>query len=438
MDVAGHVQVEGLGAREAVTLWTTLMDEKGIQFSSHAHYQADVSGSVDVWRHRSQGGRYQGVFPQGLVSTLAPAPPACQQDVKFKWARLYKRRVEEPFTYQVRVLRGHLTEKELYSGSRPETLASVHFTRDCMGPGVTRHEVEHGNICGTLFLPPGQGPHPLVLDMFGSQAGRTEYRASMLASKGYASLWLPYFAFKHLPNNVTTLHMDYFLEALDYLQNVPKGNRGRVGVVGSSKGAEIAIVLAGLSRDVKAVVGINSYNLSIDSNYVFRGKSYLKGFKLTKESFYVNKGRDGIQYAWGKDDFFHWDHPLILPIEKKAADCLVLLVAGDQDGSLAHRSAITLSERARRLDCGNVYTLILPGTGHIIDPPYHSTHRTLWVTSNLVRDHVSSDYMSSTRHHYGGEAWWTARGATDMWERAREVLHLKLVQEAGLPHDTAC
>ncbi|XP_071523492.1 acyl-coenzyme A thioesterase 3-like isoform X2 [Panulirus ornatus] len=195
MDVAGHVQVEGLGAREAVTLWTTLMDEKGVEFSSHAHYQADASGSVDVWRHKSQGGRYQGVFPQGLVSTLAPAPPACQQDVKLKWIRLYKRRVEEPFTYQVRVLRGHLTEKELYSGSRPETLASVHFTRDLMGPGVTRHEVEHGNIYGTLFLPPGQGPHPLVLDMFGRQPGNLEYRASMLASKGYASMSLPYFGF---------------------------------------------------------------------------------------------------------------------------------------------------------------------------------------------------------------------------------------------------
>ncbi|XP_071524372.1 acyl-coenzyme A thioesterase 3-like [Panulirus ornatus] len=230
--------------------------------------------------------------------------------------------------------------------------------------------------------------------------------------------------------------MEYFLEAVDYLQSVPNGNRGRVGVVGSSKGAEFAILLAGLSSDVKAVVAISPYNLNIDANLLLRGKSYLKGFRITKESMNVKIGSDGIIHTWGKENFFHWDHPLILPIEKKAADCLVLLVAGDQDGSHAHRSAITLSERARRLDCGNVYTLILPGTGHIIDPPYHAFQKSI-MALNPLRKTATSDTLLNMPYHFGGEAWWTARGATDMWKRAREVLHLKLVQEAGLPHDTA-
>ncbi|XP_071513789.1 acyl-coenzyme A thioesterase 3-like [Panulirus ornatus] len=305
-----------------------------------------------------------------------------------------------------------------------------------MGPGVTRHEVEHGNIYGTLFLPPGQGPHPLVLDMFGRQPGNLEYRASMLASKGYASMSLPYFGFKDLPQDMSTINMEYFLEAVDYLQSVPNGNRGRVGVVGSSKGAEFAILLAGLSSDVKAVVAISPSNLNIDANLLLRGKSYMKGFRITKESMNVKIGSDGIIHMWGKENFFHWDHPLILPIEKKAADCLVLLVAGDQDGLLVYRSAITLSERARRLDCGNVYTLILPGTGHIIDPPYHAFQKSI-MTSNPLRKTATSDTLLNLPYYFGGEAWWTARGATDMWKRAREVLHLKLVQEAGLPHDTA-
>ena len=43
---------------------------------------------------------------------------------------------------------------------------------------------------GTLFLPPGRGPHPCVIALDGGGGGVNEYWGAILASQGYAALAL--------------------------------------------------------------------------------------------------------------------------------------------------------------------------------------------------------------------------------------------------------
>lgn len=61
-----------------------------------------------------------------------------------------------------------------------------------------------------------------MIDLFGDEGGLTEFRACLLASRGFATLALPYFGFEDLPRALTDLRLEYFEEAVDYLQKHPK------------------------------------------------------------------------------------------------------------------------------------------------------------------------------------------------------------------------
>lgn len=64
----------------------------------------------------------------------------------------------------------------------------------------------------------GPGPFPGLIDLYGSGGGLVEYRASLLASRGFVTLALAYMAFEDLPAMPEILELDYFQEAIDFLQ----------------------------------------------------------------------------------------------------------------------------------------------------------------------------------------------------------------------------
>ena len=67
-------------------------------------------------------------------------------------------------------------------------------------------------IC-VLFLCLGEGPFQGVIDMFGGSGGLIEFRAALLASRGFAALALAYFNYKDLPDITFLDHgqpYDYF------------------------------------------------------------------------------------------------------------------------------------------------------------------------------------------------------------------------------------
>ena len=49
-----------------------------------------------------------------------------------------------------------------------------------------------------------------MIDMFGTAGGLIEIRAAALASHGFASYALPYFAYKDLPKGLQNLEAEYF------------------------------------------------------------------------------------------------------------------------------------------------------------------------------------------------------------------------------------
>lgn len=58
----------------------------------------------------------------------------------------------------------------------------------------------------------GPGPFPAMLDLWGMGGGLVEYRAALLASRGYASLALAYIGHRELPapHNCIMVGNSYF------------------------------------------------------------------------------------------------------------------------------------------------------------------------------------------------------------------------------------
>ncbi|XP_074961734.1 peroxisomal succinyl-coenzyme A thioesterase-like isoform X2 [Phalacrocorax aristotelis] len=202
-----QICVAGLLPQQVVTLRASLVDESGELFQAHAHYRAGSNGELDLSHSPSLGGSYSGVEPMGLLWSLQSKAP---------YKRLAKRNVLTPFYVEFEVYEGHMETSCLLGKCTNE--------RWFLGEGVKRISVREGRLKATLFLPPGPGPFPGLIDLYGSGGGLVEYRASLLASRGFVTLALAYMAFEDLPAMPEILELGYFEEAVNFLRKQQQGD----------------------------------------------------------------------------------------------------------------------------------------------------------------------------------------------------------------------
>uniref|UniRef100_A0A8C6UQ03 Uncharacterized protein n=1 Tax=Neogobius melanostomus TaxID=47308 RepID=A0A8C6UQ03_9GOBI len=212
MDEQIRIRARHLPPLSPVTLWTQMYCEDGDLWQSYAHYNTDSDGSVNLCRDASVGGSYVGCEPMGLFWALQPAPGGREG------LRLRKRDVQTPYVVNLSVSGGHVSPED--RGTQGSELASVSIERWYMAPGVKRMEIREHGLVGTLFIPPGPGPFPAVLDLWGSLGGLIEYRSALLASRGYASFFLAYYG-PEMPGPLDTINV--------------------VGVIGLSYGVYLAL-----------------------------------------------------------------------------------------------------------------------------------------------------------------------------------------------------
>ncbi|XP_064078590.1 acyl-coenzyme A thioesterase 1-like [Macrobrachium nipponense] len=249
-----HIRVSGLKPNQDVTLQASAIEDTGVLYMSYAHYRTDENGAVDVDKMESLGGQYEGIFPMGLIGSLVPAPP------HYRYIRFIKRVVEKPLVVTLSVHNGHLSAEKLCSSEVIEPLSCVAHERHYMASGVQRIPVQYGEVRGILFLPPGDGPFPAVIDMFGTLGGLIEYRSAQLASRGIASFALALFNYDDLPKVIKEFDIAYFEEAVKFLLQHEKVLDFGVGVIGNSKAGDLVVSLATFIPSVAACVTVNSFS----------------------------------------------------------------------------------------------------------------------------------------------------------------------------------
>lgn len=105
--------------------------------------------------------------------------------------------------------------------------------------------VREQGLVGTLFY--SGTPSSAIIVLGGSSGGIKESKAEQLASHGFATLALAYFACETLPPTLNRIPLEYFEKAIKQLQEM-EGIQ-RIGLWGGSRGAELSLILGTLFPD---------------------------------------------------------------------------------------------------------------------------------------------------------------------------------------------
>lgn len=115
-------------------------------------------------------------------------------------------------------------------------------------------EVRTHGLVGRYFSPDSAN-HSGVLALSGSDGGCPVQIGRLLAKEGFACLALQYFGADGLPKHLVEIPLEYIETALGWLRDQSEVNDTPCGVVGPSKGAELALLSAAYFPDqVGAVV----------------------------------------------------------------------------------------------------------------------------------------------------------------------------------------
>ena len=136
------------------------------------------------------------------------------------------------------------------------TVAQTTVRRRAVAEGVRVTPISANGLVGTFYEPPDEGRHPAMIVLGGSEGGvpRPVGHAGGLASRGYATLALGYFGVNGLPGTLSNIPLEYFGTAINWLAAQPSVDPNRIGVIGASRGAELALLLGGLYPRLRVVV----------------------------------------------------------------------------------------------------------------------------------------------------------------------------------------
>jgi dienelactone hydrolase len=366
-----HVAAQGLGAGASVTLRAHLLDARGVPWSSHATYVADASGSVDLATDAPVSGTYSGVDGDGLISSLAVAGNAT--------ARTFDSTSVAPLVVEF------VAE---ISGRRVARAAS---RRLYVAEDVRTTLVRERDLSGLFFQPHADDERPGIVVLGGSSGGLlfASQVAALLAGHGYPSLALGYFGLEGRPRHLIDVPIEYFAGAIAWLSSRPGVRRDGIGVVGRSRGAELALLLGVRFPSIRSVVAY------CPSSIVWNG---LRGDAPVDASAWSEAGRPVPFCSLMTPDLSAirsrvrlgspvaltplFDAALarpvpadaIVPVERTAGP--ILLVSGDDDQMWpSARMGDQIMERlAAHAHPFRSRHCRYPGAGHLMRPPGVSTH----------------------------------------------------------------
>ena len=121
---------------------------------------------------------------------------------------------------------------------------------------VLTMRVRERGLSGVFYQPASIEPKPAVI-VFGGSSGALAWSsqvAALLARRGFAALALAYFGVDELPAQLVEIPLEYFVGAYEWLIAQPGVRPDALGVVGISRGAELALTLGSRLPYVRSVV----------------------------------------------------------------------------------------------------------------------------------------------------------------------------------------
>ena len=421
--------MRGTAPHQIVRIRATTEDDKKQCWTSEAQFRANDSGLIDVAAQESRAGTYRGISPMGLFWSMRLTSEHPDRRAMFAKSGVAPDRI----AFEVK--------------SSDQVVATSAFEREFLAPGTTTRDLtlndETGGrgecTVGRLFIPPLQNrasPPPVVIVLSGSGGGLDLDKAAVLSRHGFATLALAYFGVPPLPEWLHRIPLDYFEAALAWLAAQPGIDTQRIGILGVSRGAELALLLASRLPQIRAVTAYAPSSVAWSSGgrdnstgeiipcWTWRGepitfaplplrnfmlRSAIPVVALRRPVMFRNLFRAGLSNRVAVAS-------AAIPVEQIAGP--ILLVSSGDDhvwpaGEMSEQIVTRLKHHGFR---HKVNRLHYPRAGHMLRYPFLPT------TSRQSRN----PHLHNARFSFGGTAEADAKAQQDSWRRVIAFLHANL------------
>ncbi|MEL6617157.1 MAG: acyl-CoA thioesterase/BAAT N-terminal domain-containing protein, partial [Bacteroidota bacterium] len=190
------VTVENVSPGESLRIRATTYDQRGRPWTAEATYRADSAGRLDLATNPPLAGSYASADPMGLFWSATP-------DV-------------EGATLAHRPGLDYVTVLELFVGG--ESVDRDTLVRRFDAPDVRREAVHVGPVVGAFYRPTGEALAPAVVVFAGSDGGleSAEWRAALLASRGFTALAVAVFDYSGRPDTLVEIPLEDAAAAVDW------------------------------------------------------------------------------------------------------------------------------------------------------------------------------------------------------------------------------
>lgn len=334
------------------------------KYESYAYFMADENGKINVSQQKPDVGTYSFVDGMGLFSSM--------QKVSSKGANIAS---------------GINVDKsifvELVAECRQENTCVI-IERCFHAPGIQRLTITDEFI-GELFYNEN-ACHKTIIVLGGSDGNLAAVStiASLLASHGFNALAVGYFNGKGLPNKLGEIPLEYFEKVFDWLKKNSITHADEIFIHGTSKGGELALLLASRYPCITRVVAnaphsycFQALNGKRVSSWSYGGQSLpfinisnwsvyaemVNCFIKNKPFGYTSCYRKSVQTAKNQED-------ARIKIENAKAD--LLLIAGQKDNIWnTYEGCMSIIETLEKNDYPYYYTLLAyKQAGHLFPYPY--------------------------------------------------------------------
>jgi fermentation-respiration switch protein FrsA (DUF1100 family) len=435
-----RVLIQGAAPNQPIIIRASTADDDQRLWTSHAEFRADASGSIETASARSLAGTYRGNSQMGLFWSMRLSDEHSNGRAMF---------AKKNSTPNVVMLEAESGGRVVASASLTRNLlAHGTETRDLIIPSDSENSVSHvpngsdGFLVGRFFLPPAQSgslvneKRPVVIVLGGSGGGFDLDKAAVLSRHGFATLALAYFGTPPLPSWLHRVPLDYFEAGFAWLAAQPEIDMQRLGVLGVSRGAELALLLGATFPQIRSVVAFAPSSITwaavgrdkatgeIIPSWTWRGKPIpfaplpLRGFMLRsaipvvvfrRPVVFRNLFRAGLRNREAVER-------AAIPVEKIPGPILLISGGDDHLWPAAEMSKAILARLKRRNFYYPAEHLHYPCAGHMLRYPYLPT------TSRESRN----PHLRNAKFSYGGTPAADAEAQADSWRRAVAFLQKHL------------
>jgi dienelactone hydrolase len=288
---------------------------------------------------------------------------------------------------------------------------------------VRVEEVKHGDVVGRLFVPPNARSAPVVIVLGGSEGGyeSSSYQAGLLAAHGFIAFAQAYFRADGLPEELASIPVERVQRAIQWLRGRGEVATKPIGLIGHSRGTELALLAAGQYPEIRAVV--------VSGTSVTTGRGLTRNGEPHRDAAWTLNNRPlpvmQIRPSAAALAQFNKPEPVRLrllfepglsdaqaveaaaiPVTRIRADVMVISGIDDQMGPADIAGDMLLERLARAGHTGHRVHLKYPEAGHVIGIPFMPT----------------AQRLQPWRFAYGGTAAGYARADADSWPRLLRFL----------------